>query len=127
MKYNIVAGEELRKIMINLLDNPIPFNEDMSIGDYHNEPFGESFINERSAVHHVTTLEYKEKLSMFLNVINTITYSDEINLYFGDDKTCVANWNFLIKYFANRVKAIKLHIVNEYTGEEIESFDLSNK
>ena len=120
MKYNIVAGEALRKIMINLLDSPIPFNEDMSKGAFHSEPFSEDFINERSTVHHVTPSVYKEKLSMFLNILDNISCDDEIDLYFGDDETCIANRSFLIDYFSNKVKTIKLHIVDEYTGKEKE-------
>ena len=37
MKYNVVAGEELKKKMLGILDNPIPFNEDMSKGTYISE------------------------------------------------------------------------------------------
>ena len=124
MIYNIVAGEELKKIMSSLLDNPIPFNEDMSKGDYKSEPFLEEFFIERSSIHGVTPSLYKEKLHLFLEVIKNIKNVDEINLFFGEDRTCVANRNFLIQYFFDKVKKITLHIVNEYTGEELKLIDI---
>ena len=126
MKYNIVAGEELKKLLIDVLDNPIPFNEDMSKGSYSNEPFSENFIIERSAVHSVSSEVYKEKLSIFLKVLKEIKHSDEIHLYFGEDETCIANREFLIHYFAKKVKQITLHIVDEYTGKELKIIEVSN-
>lgn len=126
MIYNIVAGEELRKILKGVVDNPIPFNEDMSKGDYHSAPFTEDFIKERSSFHHVSVFEYKEKLRYFLEILKIIKHDDEINLYFGEDETCVANRTLLISFFTGKVKTIKLHVVNEYTGEEIKLLDLSH-
>ena len=126
MKYNIVAGEELKKLLIDVLDNPIPFNEDMSKGCYSSEPFSENFIIERSAAHSVSSEVYKEKLSIFLKVLKEIKHSDEIHLYFGEDGTCIANREFLINYFAKKVKQITLHIVDEYTGKELKIIDVSN-
>ena len=123
MRYNIVAGEELKKIMIGIIDNPIPFNEDMSKGSYHHEPFTEEFIKERSAVHGASVDLYKEKLSAFLTLIKTIHIDDEIHLYFGEDGTCLANRELLIKFFSNKVRRIYLHIVNEYTGQEIKNIN----
>ena len=123
MRYNIVAGEELKKILTGVIENPIPFNEDMSIGSYINEPFSESFIKERSQVHNVTASLYKEKLSSFLSMINNLTKEDEIHLYFGEDEVCLANRGLLIKFFTNKVKKITLHIVDEYTGKEIKVYE----
>ena len=120
MRYNIVAGEELKKIMLGILDDPMPFNEDMSVGDFHCEPFSEEFIKERSMVHNVVPSIYKEKLHQFLELLKVINHDDEIHLYFGEDKTCLANRELLINYFIGKVKNMTLHIVNEYTGEEIE-------
>ena len=119
MKYNIVAGEELKKIMSGVLDNPIPFNEDMSIGSYSSKPFTEEFINERSGVHKVSASLYKEKLKAFLELAKDIKYEDEIHLYFGGDIVCNANREFLIEYFKTRVKSIFFHLVNEYEGIEL--------
>ena len=120
MRYNIVAGEELKKILTGVIDNPIPFNEDMSIGSYINEPFSESFIKERSQVHNATASLYKEKLSSFLSMINNLTKEDEIHLYFGDDATCLANRMFLIDFLRGKASKITLHIVDEYSGKEID-------
>ena len=122
MRYNIVAGEELKKIMSKGLDNPVPFNEDMSKGSFSREPFSEEFMKERSLVHGVSLSLYKEKLSAFLSVLKNITREDEVHLYFGEDETCLANRTFLIKYFAGLAKEIRLHVVNEYTGEQITEF-----
>lgn len=119
MKFNIVAGEELRKIMNSILDNPIPFNEDMSVGGYSHQPFTDGFIKERSDVHGVSPSLYKKKLNLFLEFIKVIKYDDEIHLYFGEDATCLANRQFLINYLKDKVHTIILHVVNEYTGEEI--------
>lgn len=118
-QYNIVAGEELKKILNNVLDNPIPFNEDMSKGDYHSDPFSEDFINERCSAHHVDPSLYKNKLHLLLETLDVLTPNDEIDLYFGEDEVCLANRKFLIEYFTNKVKAIRLHVVDEYTGKEI--------
>ena len=124
MKYNIVAGEELKKKMLGILDNPIPFNEDMNKGTYSNKPFTEEFIKERSSVHGVSPVTYKEKLDLFLKMIYAIDIDDEINLYFGEDETCLANRKLLIDYFTGKVRKIILHIVDEYNAIEIKQFDL---
>ena len=119
MKFNIVAGEELRKTMNSMLGNPIPFNEDMSVGSYAHQPFTDEFIEERSDVHSVSPSFYKEKLRLFLEFIKAMKYDDEIHLHFGEDTTCLANRQFLINYLKDKAHKIILHIVNEYTGEEI--------
>ena len=119
MRYNIVAGEELKKKMLGVLDNPIPFNEDMSKGDYNSEPFTEKFIKERSRVHNVSPSLYKEKLGLFLELSKKIKQDDELHLYFGEDETCLSNRAFVINFFKNKVKKITLHIVDEYTGKEL--------
>ena len=116
--YHIVAGEEMKKLYQNRFDS-IPFNEDMSVGSYQSEPFGEEFIKERSQVHGVTPSTYKDKLSTFLSLINNVKKEDEIHLYFGEDQTCTANRTLLMNYFKDKVRKIVLHIVNEYNGEEI--------
>ena len=119
MRFNIVAGEELKKIMSGIISNPIPFNEDMSVGTFSFEPFSEEFIKERSAVHHVSPEEYKAKLTDFLSLLKTFKYDDEIHLYFGEDKTCIANRSLLIEYFGGKIKTLMLHVVDELTGKEI--------
>ena len=124
MRYNIVAGEELKKIMLGVIDNPIPFNEDMSKGGYTNKPFTEDFIIERSKVHNVSPSLYKEKLALFLELVKNIKSDDDLHLYFGEDETCLANRRLIIDYFFNKVKKITLHIVNEYTGEEIKELQV---
>ena len=123
MRYNIVAGEELKKIMTGVIDNPIPFNEDMSKGTYASEPFTEEFIMERSQTHGVSESTYKEKLSLFLSLIDNLNKNDEIHLYFGEDEVCLANRELLINYFTGKVKQITLHIVDEYTGKEIKVYE----
>ena len=123
MRYNIVAGEELKKIMTGVIDNPIPFNEDMSKGTYVSEPFTEGFIKERSHTHCVSESTYKEKLSLFLSLIDNLNKNDEIHLYFGEDEVCLANRELLINYFTGKVKQITLHIVDEYTGKEIKVYE----
>ena len=119
MKYNIVAGEELKKKMLGIIDNPIPFNEDMSKGSYNSEPFTESFFVERAFAHHVSVSLYKEKLSLFLQMLDSLKPADEIHLFFGEDETCLANRELLIKYFAGKVSRITLHVVDEYEAKEI--------
>ena len=119
MKYNVVAGEELKKKMLGILDNPIPFNEDMSKGTYISEPFTKAFLKERAIVHNVSITIYKNKLSLFLEMLDDLKPTDEIHLYFGEDETCLANRELLIKYFKNKVSKLTLHVVNEYTTEEI--------
>ena len=119
MRYDIVAGEELRKIMASALVDPIPFNEDMSKGSYTYEPFTEGFIKERASVHSVSEQEYSEKLGMFFTFLSKLSLEDEVHLHFGVDQTCLANRAFLIEYLKPRCGKIVLHIVNEYTGEEL--------
>ena len=120
MKFNIVAGEELKKIMAGVLENPVAFNEDMSKGSYSNKPFSEEFLKERSNVHGVSLHLYKKKLNLFLELIKIIKPNDEIHLYFGDDATCLANRTFLIDFLRGKVSKITLHIVDEYSGKEID-------
>ena len=121
MKYYIVAGEEMAKLIKKSLPDAVPFNEDMSVGSYQHEPFSEDFIIERSRVHHVKVSYYKQKIEPLLNVINNLHSDDEIHLYFGEDKTCVANREFLINFFKNKVRLIVLHIVDELTGVDIKT------
>lgn len=119
MKYYIVAGEEMVKLMKESLPDAIPFNEDMSVGAYHYDPFSEDFIVERSQAHHVNVSIYKQKLQSLLNLINNLHSNDEIHLYFGEDKTCITNREFLINFFMNKVELLVLHIVDELTCLEI--------
>lgn len=119
MRYDIVAGEELRKIMSGTLDDPIPFNEDMSKGAYSSKPFSDGFIRERSQVHGVSESTYRDKLSLFLSMLENIKQEDEVHLHFGEDEVCFSNRRFLIGYLSDKVSSITLHIVDEYTGEEI--------
>ena len=121
MKYHIVAGEELKKIMASSLGDAIPFNEDMSHGDYQSVPFTEAFFTERASCHGVTIEEYKNKLSAFLGFLGHVNGKDEVHLYFGEDATCLANRALLIEYLKPRVGSLVLHIVDEYTGAEIKA------
>ena len=125
MRYNVVAGEELKKKMIGVLDNPIPFNEDMSKGEYTNKPFTEAFIKERSIVHGVAVSLYKEKLAMFLKMIQEINMDDEIHLYFGEDETCISNRDLLIEYFKDKTEYIYVHVVDEYKGIELRQYRIN--
>ena len=119
MRYDIVAGEELKNIMMGTLADPIPFNEDMSKGGYSAAPFSRAFIAERSAVFGVTADVYREKLGAFLSVLNALGAEDEIHLYFGEDETCLANRAFLLGYLSDKAGTVRLHVVDEYTGREL--------
>ena len=121
MKYAIVAGEELKKIMSSSLPNSIPFNEDMSKGECHYPPFSDGFIVERASCHDVSVEAYKEKLQSFLLFAKNVSKEDEVDLYFGEDSVCLANRALLIEYLKPKVGSLTLHIVNEYTGEEIKA------
>lgn len=118
MEYRIVAGKEMKKLLKDRFYT-IPFNEDMNKGSYSEEPFSIGFIKERSKVHKVTTADYINNTNEFLSLLPRIKDDDTIHLYFGNDKTCIANRRFLINYLKDKVNQIVLHIVNEYTGEEI--------
>ena len=122
MIYNIVAGEELKKKLMGIIDNPIPFNEDMSKGTYNSEPFSEEFFNERSLIHGVSIDLYKEKLNQFLNLLQTVKQDDEVHLYFGEDETCIANRELVIEHLQKRVNHLYLHIVDEYSGKELDNY-----
>lgn len=124
MRYNIVAGEEMKKMLKGVVDNPIPFNEDMSVGTYVSEPFGLEFIRERSEVHKVSEEEYTSKLQEFLDIVNTVNKNNELHLFFGEDPTCVANSSLLVTYFKNKVKDIYLHVLDEYTGQELKQLKM---
>ena len=110
----------MKKVMKESLPDAIPFNEDMSVGTYHHVPFSEEFIKERSKTHNVTVEAYKQNLSSFISLLANLQPSDELHLYFGEDKTCLANREFVIKLLKGRVTSITLHIVDELTGKEIE-------
>jgi len=124
VRYNIVAGEEMKKMLKGVVDNPIPFNEDMSVGTYVSEPFGLEFIRERSEVHKVSEEEYTSKLQEFLDIVNTVNKNNELHLFFGEDPTCVANSSLLVTYFKNKVKDIYLHVLDEYTGQELKQLKM---
>ena len=109
----------MKKLFQEILPDAIPFNEDMSVGTYHHHPFSDDFILERSSVHHVSSDVYKEKLSMFLSTLDVLNINDDIHLYFGEDETCLANREFLIKFLKGKAKSITLHIVDELTGNAI--------
>lgn len=119
MRYDIVAGEELKKILSSSLDNPIPFNEDLSRGTYSKPLFDDAFLKQRAAFHQVSEEVYCEKLSDFLKLLKEAKAEDEVHLYFGEDNVCLANRKAAIKALKDKVGTIVLHIVNEYTGEEI--------
>ena len=119
MKYNIVAGEELKKIMQNTLDNPIPFNENMSKRSYKSIPFSDGFFKERSLVHGVKVDEYLNKMNEFLLFLSKVKENDEVHLYFGEDIVCKANSKVLIDYLKQKVNTIFFHLVNEYEGTEL--------
>lgn len=119
MRYDIVAGQALKKVMKDQLPHPIPFNEDLSVGGFKAPPFSEAFLQERADAHQVPLSLYKEKLQEFLEMLSSLRQEDEVHLSFGEDKTCVANREFLMEYLKDKVMNVRLHIVNEYTGEEI--------
>lgn len=114
----------MKKMLKGVVDNPIPFNEDMSVGTYVSEPFGLEFIRERSEVHKVSEEEYTSKLQEFLDIVNTVNKNNELHLFFGEDPTCVANSSLLVTYFKNKVKDIYLHVLDEYTGQELKQLKM---
>lgn len=118
MIYRIVAGEEMKKLLIDRFDS-IPFNEDMSKGSYSSEPFSNNFIKERSVVHNVSVEDYVSKMNEFLLLISKINNHDTLHLYFGDDDVCKANRTLLISYFKDKVCSIYFHLMNEYEGIEL--------
>ena len=118
MTYHIVAGEEMKKILMNRFA-PIPFNEDMSKGSYLNEPFSDGFIKERSVVHGVTEDDYISNMNEFLVFLSKVDSSDIVHLYFGDDAVCKANSELLINYLKDKVGSIYFHLMNEYEGIEL--------
>ena len=119
MVYHIVAGEEMKKRMIGVIDNPIPFNEDLSVGTYIHDVFTLEFYQERCLVHHVSIDEYLSKLGLFINMLSSLKKEDDVHLYFGEDKTCLANRKILIEYLLPRVHSLVLHIMNEVECVEI--------
>ena len=118
MIYHIVAGEMMKKQMQGKFD-PIPFNEDMSVGSFVSSPFSDDFIKERSAVHHVSEEDYSNNMKQFFDVITKLERHDIIHLYFGEDITCLKNRELLISYFIPRVDTIYLHHMDEYAGKEL--------
>ena len=118
MIYHIVAGEEMKNLLKNRLKS-IPFNEDMSKGAFTSEPFSNTFVEERSLVHGVTTEEYISNMSELFTLISKVKEKDIIHLYFGDDEVCLANRGFLINYFKDKVDSIYFHLMNEYEGIEL--------
>ena len=117
MEHHIVAGEELKKKMTGL-SFPVPFNEDMSVGSFSCAPFEDGFIQERSQVHRVSEESYRATMGEFLALLNAIASDDTIHLYFGEDKTCLANRALLISFFTPKVAHIILHHMDEYAGTE---------
>ena len=118
MIYHIVAGEEM-KTMFKDRFFTIPFNEDMSVGNYESEPFSDGFIKERSLVHGVSVDDYLSNLGEFLRFLSTVNNDDIVHLYFGDDKVCQANSKLLINYLKEKVTTIYFHLMNEYSGIEL--------
>ena len=108
----------MKKLLKGRFD-PIPFNEDMSKGNYQSKPFSDGFIKERSTVHGVTTDDYVSNLKEFLTFLLKVEDKDIIHLYFGDDPVCSANSKLLIKYFQERGNAIFFHLMDEYKGIEL--------
>ena len=119
MIYHIVAGEEMKKLMVGSIPEAIPFNEDMSIGGSTSEPFTDSFYQERSLTHNVSLQSYLQNMSSFISLTKNFKENDIIHLYFGDDKTCKANSNLLIEYFLTKHVEIYFHHMDEYHGIEL--------
>ena len=126
MIYYIVAGEEMKKLLKNRFD-PIPFNEDMSKGNYSSVPYSDAFIEERSKTHGVTITEYTKNMSKFLSILPKISKNDDIHLYFGNDSVCKANSELLIGFFKDKVGSLIFHLMNEYSGTELSIRKYNNK
>ncbi len=116
---NITAGECLNEKMKQVAELWIPFNEDMSKGEVETELFSDAFFEERSKIHNVTVLEYKEKLSAFLNCLEELETFDKINLWFGEDACCLANVDFVYNCMINYgfKGELLINIVDEETTE----------
>ena len=129
MRINITAGECLKDILQAIYPDEefVPFNEAMIQGEYKSALFSDEFITERSIVHKVTEEEYRENMSDFLGLLANINEYDEIVLWFGDELFCRCNRDVVVKMLNqhNYNGNVLLHIVDEETGEVLQTSDMS--
>lgn len=99
---NITAGKCMNEKMKNEFEEWVPFNEDMSKGEYNSRLFSEEFLLERSKVHNVNLEDYIENMKEFLDVLGKLNDYKLINLWFGEDAVCLSNsetlYNCLMQY-----------------------------
>ena len=126
MNIYITAGEELANKLKSKYPNIIPFNEDLSIGVVSSASFTQEFIMERCESLGVSKDIYLSKLALFLEVINKIQPFDNVELFFGEDKTCLANRKFLLELLNDKVYKVILHVINEYTCEELQVLEYNS-
>ena len=97
----------------------VPFNEDMSKGEYNSNLFSDDFLLERSKTHNVSLDDYKENMNEFLEQLDKLNDYQLINLWFGEDKVCLANsetlYNCLMQY--GYKKELIINIVDEISLE----------
>ena len=114
---NITAGKCMNENMKNETEVWVPFNEDMSKGEYSSELFSDVFLIERSKTHNVSLEDYKENMKEFLEQLDKLNDYQLINLWFGEDKVCLSNsetlYNFLQKY--GYKGELVINIVDEIT------------
>ena len=125
MKHYISAGEELNKRLISRYPSIVPFNEDFSVGESHVEPFTDAFYEERSRAHGVTLQEYLAKWRPMIDLDAKIDGDDELELFFGEDPTCLANREFLVHYYGGIARKITLHLMDEHNAVELRAIVLS--
>ncbi|MGM9968769.1 MAG: hypothetical protein ACI35S_00065 [Anaeroplasma sp.] len=119
-KINITAGEALNELLTKKEKGIfIPFNEAMIEGEIVKPLFSNEFIAARALHHSISTDEYRKKLRSFINLLKKLDYYDEIVLWFGDEPFCNANRSVVLECLKehNYTGIIKIHIVDEETGE----------
>ena len=102
MILNITAGKCMNEKMKNEFEVWVPFNEDMSKGEYNSKLFSYDFLIERSKIHNVTLDDYVENMKEFLEQLEKLNNYQLINLWFGEDIVCLSNsetlYNCLMQY-----------------------------
>ncbi len=125
MTVNITAGKELNKLLAakHPEEHFVPFNEAMIHGCRPEPLFSEDFIRERALHHGVSENSYRSNMQEFLEFLARIRDYSTVVLWFGSEDFCTANLRTVqetLKQFAFH-GSVTVHIVNEYTLEEIRS------
>ena len=122
----IVAGNEMKKLMKQKYPErkTIAFREDFSQGNHCCFSFSPELISERALYWNVSESEYIENTAQIINLDITLKYI----LCFGNDECCRANLEFMICYLKHKgySQNIKVQIVDEYTLEVNEEYDIIN-